>query len=194
MGILALNTPLPQNPYEPSVSETVSQQGLTGAQVFLLGLVVVTLLVRGAFMAYAWFVQLSAGFDISSSFYTAIFIKDATYAVTAIVGGTLLIFSLRLGWWAAMIHWSWYLACEILVVSTAEALAWTLPIRHAPPRLFTELLATAVFAIAALSVLLWKPIMRRYAAPVDRKAWTLGLLIASCYVVSLLLNGYSSLR
>jgi hypothetical protein len=190
-----VNDSSPQNPYEPSVSDTVSPtQGLTGAQAFLLGLVVVMLLVRGGFMAFSWFVQLSAGFDISSSFYTAIFIKDATYAVTAIVGGTLLIFSLRLGWWAAVIHWSWYIACEVLVVSTAEALDWTFPIRHGPPRLFTNMFVTAIFAIAAVGVLLWTPIMRRCGAKTDRRSFKLALLIAGCYTTALLLNGWSSLR
>jgi len=183
------------NPYEPPRCDTNSRaRVLSGFHGVVLALLVIVLLVRGVFMAFEWARLLFSGVALASHFYRAIFLKDAIYGVTALIGGLLLTYRLRVGWWFATIHWSWYLACEVLVVVAAESMSWRFPVRHEPAQLFTSVTKSLALAGVALMILLWKPVMAHCNVGPRRRTPMVGSLLVGCFTVALLVNWWSSMK
>jgi hypothetical protein len=188
--------PIPSsNPYQSNLSPVEpSPTGLSWLPWSLLKLLAVVLILRGAFMATSWGLQWSAGFTVDSYFHAAIVCKDSIYAVTAGIGGVLLLIPHRLGWWLALVHWCWLVAYEIAVVAVAVALSWQIPVHHPPPALYRHMGLTALMALAGLSILLWPPIVRACRGPVHRPGLAVGLTLAACVAVAFGVNGWMSLR
>jgi hypothetical protein len=183
------------NPYQPSAVDPVNESGgLTRLQKTLLFFVIMALLVRGGFMAFSWCMLLVGGIELTSNFYAAIFTKDLLYSLTALIGGVFLLLRHPVGWWSAVLHWYWYLACEVAVVATAEALGWQTPVRQAPPSLFRVMAVSGLFAVAALIVLYWEPIRARYIGKSDRAKPAGIYAMSTCLLVAFVINGWISLR
>ena len=123
------------NPYEPaSLPSDATSSGLTRLQSALATLLAIVLLIRGGFMLFSWVMQLSSRFQLDSHFYAAILAKDAIYGISAFLGGLMLLARHKLGWWSAIVHWCWYVACEILVVATGATLGCAFPCVTIRPR------------------------------------------------------------
>ncbi len=183
------------NPYEPSEADLQSLDAtLTRLQRTALILLAVTLLFRGSFMASSWGMLLLSGFKLSDSFHRAIALKDAAYGVTALIGGLFLFLHPRTGWWAASIHWFWYIAWQVVIVSIAEAFSWQLPIRYHPPTLFVKTATSLVFALLALAVLFWKPTMSHCDVFSARRISVFTFLFFGSLLVALAVNWWSGLR
>jgi hypothetical protein len=138
---------------------------------------------RGGFMIFSWAMQLSAGFQLDSHFYAAILTKDAIYGITAFIGGLMLLARHKLGWWSALVHWCWYVACEIFVVATGATLGWRIPVHHDPPTLYRVIGFTVLLAVCGLSILLWRPIATACDAPTSKR-YSVVLTVMACSVVS----------
>lgn len=183
------------NPYKASPSSAdATVEGLTRGQAILVTLLACVLLLRGGLMVLDWAIQFSSGRGIDSHFSAAIFTKDAIYAFTALIGGILLLARHRISWWFAMAHWSWYIACEIVVVATGAALQWRVPIHHDPPALYRVMALTALLAGGGLSILLWRPIATACKAPVAHRFLAATVSIASSTLIAFAVNGWMSLR
>lgn len=183
------------NPYKSaSLSGDATPAGLTRAQAVLLALLAIVLLLRGGFMLFSWGMQLFAGFRLDSHFYAAIVTKDAIYGTSALIGGWMLLARHKLGWWFALVHWCWYVACEIVVVGTGATLGWRVPVHHDPPMLYRAMSFAAVLAICGLSVLLWRPIVIACNAPTARR-YTVLITVMGCSVAAAFaVNWWMSLR
>lgn len=172
------------NPYEPApLPNDGTRFGLTRLQAALVALLAIVLLIRGGFMLSSWAIQLASGFQLNSHFYAATFTKDAIYGISAFSGGLMLLPRHKLGWWFALVHWCWYVACEIVVVATIAILGWRLPIHHDPPTQFRVLGLTALLAVCGLSILLWRPIAAACNAPASKR-YPVGLTVLACSMIS----------
>ena len=101
------------NPYKPaSLSSGVMPVGLTRVQAVLVALLAIVLLLRGGFMLFSWGMQLFSGFRLDSHFNAAIVTKDGIYGISAFIGGLMLLARNRIGWWFALVHWCWCVACR----------------------------------------------------------------------------------
>ena len=183
------------NPYEPSSHPNdAASSGLTQMQSGLAALLSVWLLIRGSFMIFSWVMQLSSGFQLDSHFHAASFVKDAIYGVTAFVGGAMLLARRKLGWWAALVHWCWYVACEIIVVIAAATLGWRVPVHHEPPKLYGVIGLTTLLSAFGFSILLWRPIATAYNAPIS-KCHAIVVVVMTCSVIiAFSVNWWMSLR
>lgn len=183
------------NPYEPaSPPSDVTPSSLTRVQSALVALLAIVLLLRGGFMLFSWAIQLSSGFQLDSNFYAAIITKDAAYGISAFIGGLLLLARHKLGWWFALAHWCWYIACEIVVVAFGAALGWRIPVHHDPPTLYRVMGFTALLAVCGLSVLLWRPVAMACSAPTSKR-YSVVLTMMACSVASAFaVNWWMSLR
>lgn len=183
------------NPYEPpSIPSDTSSFGLTRLQTALLTLLAIVLLVRGGFMIYMWGMQLSWAFPLNSHFTAAIFTKDAIYGITAFIGGLMLLARHKFGWWSALVHWCWYVACEIFVVAAGATLGWIIPVHSNPPTLYRVMGLTALLAVCGLAILLWRPIATVCNAP-KSKRYSVALTVMACSVVAAFaVNGWMSMR
>lgn len=183
------------NPYKAAaLCSDVTPVGLTRAQAVLVGLLAIVLLLRGGFMLFSWGMQLFSGFRLDSHFYAAVIAKDAIYGTSALIGGLMLLAHHKLGWWSALVHWCWYVACEIVVVGTGATLGWRVPVHHAPPMLYRVMTFTAVLAICGLSVLLWRPIVTACNAPTARRYAVLILVMVCSVASAFAVNWWMSLR
>ena len=183
------------NPYEPaSRSIDVTPTGLTRFQASLVILLAIVLLLRGGFMLFAWVIQLSSGFKLDSHFFAAIFTKDAIYGFSALIGGLMLLPRHKLGWWFALVHWCWYIACEICVVATGAILGWRIPVHYDSPMLYRVMGITALLAISGISILLWRPIATVCNAPVITRYWAATAAMISSVAVAFAVNWWMSLR
>jgi hypothetical protein len=183
------------NPYEPSPTlDESAVMGLTRLQATLLVMLALTLILRGGFMALSWAMQMTSGFDLTLHFNAAIVTKDSIYGATGLVGGIFILFRHRIGWWSALVHWCWYLACEIVVVATAAILNWRIPVYHDPPALYRVMAFTALLAFTGLVILLWRPITLACRGPADRRALTVCVSLLSSIFVAFGVNWWMSLR
>lgn len=183
------------NPYEPaSLPNDAMPSGLTPAQSALVALLAVVLLSRGGLMLLSWAMQLYSGFQLDSHFYAATITKDAVYGISAFIGGLLLLARHKYGWWFALIHCCWYIACEILVVATGATLGWRIPVHHDPPTLYRVFGFTALLAVCGLSVLLWRPVATACDAPTSNRL-SVALAVMACSAASAFaVNWWMSLR
>ncbi len=164
---------------------------LTTIQRALLVLLVLVLVLRGTFLVTLWYPQLLMTGLPASNFMRVIFLRDAAYVLTAMLGGLFLYLYPRMGWWTTMLHWSWYLAWQVGLVVIAELLVWEYPVRASGALYFT-IPGTIAISTAALAVLLRPSIMdyckiRRR----NRLASSIGLFVA-CMLIALSLNWFSS--
>jgi len=183
------------NPYEPASrpGETTSS-GLTLLQASLVILLAIVLLVRGGLMFFSLAMLLSSGLKLDSHFTAAIFTKDAIYGLSAFIGGLMLLPRYKVGWWLALVHWCWYLACEICVVAVGATLGWQIPVHHAPPTLYRVMGFTALLAIGGLSILLWGPIATACNAPRTRRYLPVTAVLISSVVLAFAVNWWMSQR
>jgi hypothetical protein len=183
------------NPYETtSLPNDATTFGLTRLQSALLALLAIVLLLRGGFMLFSWVMQLASGFKLDSHFYAAIITKDAIYGISACIGGALLLARHKLGWWLALVHWCWYIACEIVVVATGATLGWRIPVHHAPPTLYRVIGLVALLAICGLSVLLWRPVASSCNAAKYNRSSVLVAVMAFSVASAFAVNWWMSLR
>ncbi|WP_442510791.1 hypothetical protein SH528x_002434 [Novipirellula sp. SH528] len=183
------------NPYEPSSALGDSwAPTLTRIQSALLVLLALALILRGGLMALSWAIQLSSGLDLSSYFYAAIFTKDAIYCGSALLGGLLLLARYRIGWWSALVHWCWYIACEVAVVAAAAMFDWRIPVHYDGPALYRVMALSTMLATAGLAILFWRPITLVCDGPLGRRWFALSITLLSSVLVAFGVNGWMSLR
>lgn len=89
------------------------------------------------------------------SYEVSLMVRDGISGLTALLGASLLIWRSRVGWFATIAHWSWYIAVDAVIPAYAALFAWSFPNRPEP----TQLALTLIIGVAGLSVLLWKPVM-----------------------------------
>ncbi|QDS92233.1 hypothetical protein FF011L_09700 [Roseimaritima multifibrata] len=145
-------------------------------------------------MLFSWVMQLSSGFTIDSHFYAATFAKDQIYGLSAFIGGLMLLPRHKSGWWFALIHWCWYVAYEICVVSAAAALGWRIPLHAYPPTLYRVMGFTAFLAICGLSILLWRPVATACHAPVSKRYLAVTAVMISSVALAFAVNWWMSQR
>ena len=183
------------NPYKPaSLSSDVMPVGLTRVQAVLVALLAIVLLLRGGFMLFSWGIQLFSGFRLDSNFDAAIVTKDGIYGISAFIEGLMLLARNRIGWCFALVHWCWYVACEIVVVATGVTLGWRIPVHHDPPMLYRVMSFAALLAIFGLSVLLWRPVATACNAPTVKRYVVLLTVMACSVVLAFVVNWWMSLR
>lgn len=182
------------NPYESASLDDAPRSGLTHLQASLVVILAIVLLLRGGFMLLSWSMLLSSGVKLDSHFYAATFAEDAIYGLSAFIGGLMLLPRLKTGWWFALIHWCWYVACEICIVSSAAALGWHLPIHPTAPTLYRAIGFTALLAICGLSILLWRPIATACNAPVSKRYLAATAVMISSVALAFAINGWMSQR
>ena len=183
------------NPYEPAaLPSDATPSGLTRLQSALVAILAIVLLIRGGLMLFSWAMQLSFGFQLDSHFYAAILTKDAIYGISAFIGGLMLLARHKLGWWFALVHWCWYVACEIFVVATGATLGWRIPVHYEPPTLYRVMGLTALLAVCGLSVLLWRPVAAACNAPTVKRFVVLLTVMACSVALAFVVNWWMSLR
>ncbi len=183
------------NPYKPaSGASDKKSSSLTVSQAILLYFVALVLVLRGGFMLLSWAMQLSSGFEIDSHFYAATIAKDGIYGFTALIGGLMLLVRHKLGWWFSLLHWCWYVACEIFVVAAGATLGWRVPVHHDPPALYRVMGVTALMALAGLAILLWRPIATNCGAPTPKRYKVAMVAMILSAMAAFAVNGWMSMR
>ena len=148
-----MNTLTDPNPYS-APADTESTPPRRWMPQVLITLVALILLYRGLLLAQSfYFTYLPQGFP-AGSFILSLFVKDAIYGLTALVGSSLLVFRSRPGWYFAVLHWLWYVAYDVVVVACASVFSWIFPL-HPGAALLSLRVIVAAFGLA---VLFWKPV------------------------------------
>ena len=167
------------NPYQTptDATETLRTSRFPRVLVVIIALV---LLARGLMMAFAY---ASRGLPMDS-FMTGLYLKDAIYGVSALLGACLLIYRSRVTWTAAIFHWAWYVAYEHAVVLCAVYFGWIYP--FAPGQ--RQFVVTLLIGLAFLAALIWRPTTK--LCGIDERPWRSVVIVAtSALVTALLVNG-----
>ena len=133
------------NPYQsPTATEPSQPRGALATMARIaLALVALLLVIRGVVLTVAWVGILGRTGVPSDHFMAAILVKDGSYAVSALLGGMLLVVPNRYSWWGAVVNWALFLGFEVLLVMTGGLLGWRMPHRTVP-ELATEVMVRSI--------------------------------------------------
>lgn len=191
---------LETNPYSPPLpQENVPFSWSSLVISTLLFLVALNLILHGIWMAREYTEQFRSTNDWSrafaTSFYPAMYLKDAITGLTALVGGIAILFRRPLGWWLSMIHWNWYLTWKVTVVLVADMLSWSMPIRDSEGKshLHDEL-PIAFWSIVAVAFLSSTHVMNLLKAKRDQRGWRITALFLLTTALAFLINWWSMKR
>ncbi len=192
---IQLNDKSDLNPYsvQTTVQESAPPLSLLVFRVLLV-IAALNLLFHGALMTCALSSLFITGHKLDSYFYFAMFCKDAFTGFTALVGGIMVLCRSPLGWWFAVIHWSWYLVWKVIIAIVAETFAWSFPVRLKGSELRTELVEALIYSLITIVFFAWAPVMERLHVPAKHRFASLCKIFFGTLCLAFLINWWSGLR